>query len=147
MLNEWKNKSERESMDEIMIHYASIGRVIMYDEWDHPTSGQVDKWTSGWGVHNNCFACDGVRIKSLIVCLAVSVLLHHQIQFSGESFSFTLICKRSFSQLVADCSCKKIAEIAKLQKKREKERQGNCSWTTNPTKNQKRKDTYLVKHH
>jgi hypothetical protein len=30
-------------MDEIMIHYASIGSVIiMFDEWDHPTSGQVD---------------------------------------------------------------------------------------------------------
>jgi hypothetical protein len=31
-----------ESMDEIMIHYA----VIMFDEWDHPASGQVDKWVS-----------------------------------------------------------------------------------------------------
>lgn len=40
----WMNgKHEWESMDEIMIHYASIGSVIiMFDEWDHPTSGQVD---------------------------------------------------------------------------------------------------------
>jgi hypothetical protein len=31
-----------ESMDEIMIHYASIGVLIMFHEWDHP-----HKWTSG----------------------------------------------------------------------------------------------------
>jgi hypothetical protein len=41
-----ENMTEK-SMDEIMIHYASIGGVIMFDEWDHPhkwASGQVDKW-------------------------------------------------------------------------------------------------------
>lgn len=37
-------KNMTESMNEIMIHYASIGGVTMFDAWDHWTSGQVDKW-------------------------------------------------------------------------------------------------------
>lgn len=120
---------------------------------------QVDKWTSGW-VHNNCVLVMGLHQESH--CLGCqSVLPHHQIQFSGESILFHfLILTRSFSQLVADCSCKKIAEIA-TEKERERERGGNVFLSfffcflpmdTNPTKilkkSDKKKGTHLVcKHH
>jgi hypothetical protein len=85
-----------ESIDEIMIHYASIGGVIMFNEWDHPTSGQVDKWTSGW-VHNNggimnhdfIHACDEFLHQEFPLSW-VSVLLHHQIQFNSIQFNSIL---------------------------------------------------------
>jgi hypothetical protein len=86
---------------------ASIGDDTMFDAWDHPTSVQVDKWTSGWWVHNNggimnhdfIHACDEFASRVPIflgVCVCLSFFIikfnsiqFNSIQFSGESFSFT----------------------------------------------------------
>jgi hypothetical protein len=107
-----------------------------------PTSGQVDKWTSGWGVHNNCLLVMGFASRVSLFVWA-SVLLHHQIQFSGESFFFHLICKRSFFQLVADSAvAKRLQKLQNCKRERDRERK-EMFMDTNPTKNQNRKDTYL----
>jgi hypothetical protein len=109
------------------------------------SSPQVAKWTSGQvggGVHNNCLLVMGFASRVSLFVWA-SVLLHHQIQFSGESFFFHLICKRSFFQLVADSAvAKRLQKLQNCKRERDRERK-EMFMDTNPTKNQNRKDTYL----